>query len=268
MQGTPTQRPAKPLVGVVHLPALPSAPRHELSMDAIELRALADARALAEAGFDAIFIENFGDAPFHAAGVELVTVAAMARLVACVRRELPTLAVGVNVLRNDAAAGIAIAVASGATFIRINVHVGATATDQGILDGRAATTLRLRRALGASIAIWADVHVKHGRSLAHDNIADEARDAVQRGLADVLIVTGPGTGWATAVDDLRSVRALDLGVPVYVGSGVNEQSLALYLAEADGIIVGSALKVDGRAGEAVDAERAKRFAALAREITS
>ncbi len=268
MQFSPAQRSVKPLVGVVHLPALPGAPRHELAMDAIESRTLTDARSLADAGFDAIIIENFGDAPFHAAGVEPVTVAAMARLVACVRREIPTLAIGVNVLRNDAAAAIAVAAASGATFVRINVHVGTTATDQGILDGRAATTLRLRRALGAAIAIWADVQVKHGRSLAHAAIADEARDAVQRGLADVLIVTGQGTGWATAVDDLRTVRALDLGVPVYVGSGVNEQSLALYLGEADGIIAGSALKVGGRAGEAVDAERAKRFAAHAREITS
>jgi len=195
-----------------------------------------------------------------------VTVAVMSRIVATLRREVPTLVVGVNVLRNDAAAALAVASATGAGFVRVNVHVGATATDQGILEGRAAETLRLRARLGLALAIWADAHVKHGRSLAHECIADEARDAVERGLADALIVTGRGTGWATDVDDLRTVRALELGVPVYVGSGVTEQSLDLYLREADGVIVGSAIMQGGRAGAPLDPERARRFVATARKI--
>jgi hypothetical protein len=251
---------------MVHLPALPGAPRHSLGMDAIEAQALAGAELLAEAGFDACLVENFGDAPFLADVVEPVTVAAMARLVARLRSELPALPLGVNVLRNDAGAAVAVAAAAGADFVRVNVHVGATATDQGILQGKAAATLRLRRALGANVAIWADVHVKHGRSLAHASIADEARDAVGRGLADALIVSGPATGWNTSIDELRAVRALDLGVPVYVGSGVQEQNVALYGREADGVIVGSALESGGRAGEPLDPERVHRFVAAARRM--
>jgi uncharacterized protein len=266
MQPAQARRPSKLLVGMVHLPPLPGAPRAALAVDAIEAQALAEARTLADAGFAACLVENFGDAPFHGAGVEPVTVAVMARVVACLRRELPDLTVGVNVLRNDAAAAVAVAAATGAAFVRVNVHVGATATDQGVLEGRAAETLRLRRRLGVAVAVWADVQVKHGRSLAHEKVADEARDAVQRGLADALIVTGRGTGWATNVDDLRSVRALELGVPLYVGSGVTEQSLGLYLRESDGIIVGSALKQGGRAEAPLDPERARRFAATARQI--
>lgn len=260
------QRPPAHLVGMVHLPALPGSPRAALAVDVIETQAVAEARVLAGAGFQACIVENFGDAPFHGSVVEPVTVAVMSRVVAAMRRELPALVVGVNVLRNDAAAALAVAAATGAAFVRVNVHVGATATDQGILEGRAAETLRLRQRLGRGIAIWADVHVKHGRSLAHESIADEARDAVLRGLADALIVTGSGTGWATGVDDLRNVRALELGVPVYVGSGVTEQSLDLYLREADGVIVGSAIEQGGRAGAPLDPERAHRFVATARKI--
>jgi membrane complex biogenesis BtpA family protein len=258
--------PEKLLVGMVHLPALPGSPGCNHTMQSIEEAALRDARILEAAGFDAVIVENFGDVPFHGEQVEPVTVAAMTRIVCALRRERPHLRLGVNVLRNDAGAALSIAVAAQAAFVRVNVHVGAAATDQGVLQGRASETLRLRRALQAEVAIWADVHVKHGRSLAHETVADEARDAVERGRADALIVTGRGTGWSTDIDELRSVRALQLGVPLLVGSGVTEQSLDLYLREADGVIVGSALKEDGRASGAVDAERARRFVAAARAL--
>jgi hypothetical protein len=225
---------------------------------------LQEARLLVEAGFDSLLVENFGDAPFYKSRVGPVTVAAMSRLVACLRRELPEVLLGVNVLRNDACAALAIAGLCGAQFVRVNVHVGATATDQGIIQGRAARTLRLRRSLGAAVQVWADIHVKHGRSLVHETAADEALDAVERGLADALIVTGRRTGWGTAVDELRAVRELGLGVPVYVGSGVTERNVDLFLREADGVIVGSSLKVDGLAGNPVDAGRARRFVEGAR----
>ena len=78
----------------------------------------------------------------------------------------PGIAIGINVLRNDARAALAIAAVVGAACIRVNVHTGARVTDQGLVEGRAAETLRLRRALGAeSVAIWADVNVKHSAPL-------------------------------------------------------------------------------------------------------
>ncbi|MFQ5600325.1 MAG: BtpA/SgcQ family protein [Candidatus Krumholzibacteriia bacterium] len=255
----------KRLVGMLHLPALPGSPRASLPMRDIEARALDEARILAEAGFDGCVIENFGDTPFHEERVEPVTIAAMTRVVATVRRELADLRLGVNVLRNDARAALSIAAAAGAHFVRVNVHVGVTATDQGILEGRAAETLRLRRGLAADIEIWADVHVKHGRSLAHREITHEAADAVQRGLADALIVTGGGTGWTTEIDDLRAVRGLTLGVPVYVGSGVTERNVGVFLKETDGVIVGTSLKVDGCSSNPLDAERVRRFVEAARQ---
>ena len=148
-----------------------------------------------------------------------------------------------------------------------NVHVGATATDQGILEGRAAETLRLRRALGAAIEIWADVHVKHGRSLAHAEIGREAEDAVRRGHADALIVSGVGTGWNTDVDDVRALKALDLGVPILVGSGITPNSVALFLKAADGVIVGTSLKQKGATAAPLDPERARRLVETARRTS-
>jgi membrane complex biogenesis BtpA family protein len=254
----------KLLVGMLHLPPLPGSPLGRSSLDAIEERVLADARVLAEAGFDAAILENYGDVPFFKDRVDPATVASMSRLAVAVRAEASALRLGINVLRNDAASALAIAFAAGADFIRVNVHVGATATDQGIIEGRAAETLRLRAALGADVEIWSDAHVKHGRSLAHSGIEGEAEDAVLRGLADALIVSGRATGEPASLDEVRRVKALDLGVPLYVGSGVTAENVREVLASSDGVIIGTALKEGGRTANPVDRERAGRFVGKAR----
>jgi len=254
----------KILIGMVHLPALPGAPGAELSMDEIERRAVNEARTLLDAGFNGCILENFGDTPFHKDHVAPVTVAAMARVVAAVCHAFPDWRVGVNVLRNDARAALSIASVCGARFVRINVHVGATATDQGVVEGQAAETLRLRRALGSAVEIWADVQVKHGQSLAHADIALEAEDAVRRGHADTLVVSGRATGKATDLAELKRVTDLGLGVPVLVGSGADERSAPRYLEVADGIIVGTALKVSPDPTSPLDPERVGRFVAAAR----
>ena len=255
----------KSLVGMLHLPALPGSPRAEKSLSNIEARLVAEARLLQEVGFHAAIIENFGDLPFFKDRVDAPTIAAMTRLVCAVRTAAPELPLGINVLRNDARAALAVAVAAGAKFIRVNVHVGATATDQGVVEGRAAETLRARAALGAAeVAIWSDVHVKHGRSLAHDSIADEAEDAVRRGLADALVVSGRGTGEATSLDDLRAVAELELGVPIYVGSGVTVETVESLLDVADGVIVGTSIKSDSKTTNLIDRRRAERLVEKAR----
>ena len=249
----------KSLVGMLHLPALPGSPCGDQSLVDIEAGLVAEARLLHEVGFHAAIIENFGDVPFFKDTVDAETIAAMTRLACAVRAAAPELRLGINVLRNDAHAALAVAAAAGATFMRVNVHVGATATDQGVIEGRAAETLRARSALGAEVAIWSDVHVKHGRSLAHAAIADEAEDAVRRGLADALVVSGRGTGEATSLDDLRAVAELDLGVPIYVGSGVTIDTVESLLDVADGVIVGTSIKSDNKTTNPIDKRRAERL---------
>jgi membrane complex biogenesis BtpA family protein len=133
-----------------------------------------------------------------------------------------------------------------------------------VIEGRAAETLRLRRALGAALQIWADVHVKHGQPLSHATVAREAEDAVHRGLADAVIVSGPGTGAETDAQDLRAVAALRLGVPIFVGSGLTPENCGALLAIADGAIVGSTLKRGGNATAALDPDRLRSFMAAAR----
>ena len=128
-------RPRPWLVGVIHLPALPGAPNHDLPVESIVAQAVEDARRLEAAGFTAVMVENFYDSPFHADDVPPETVAAMAVVSDAVRRAVDV-PVGVNVLRNDALAALGVSVASGCSFVRVNVLAGVAATDQGPIPKR------------------------------------------------------------------------------------------------------------------------------------
>jgi len=252
-----------PLIGMVHLGALPGAPGFSGDFEAVLAAAAADARVLQEAGFDAVLVENFGDRPFFADDVPKVTVAAMSRAVAEVRRTV-TLPVGVNVLRNDALAALAVAAATGAGFIRVNVLAGSMTTDQGPIRGRAAEVARLRAALGAPVRILADVFVKHAVPPAGITLERAAADIWERAGADALIVTGPSTGRAASLDEVARVKQAAPGAPLYVGSGVTEATVSNVLKVADGVIAGTALKADGLIAAPVDPGRARAFAAAAR----
>ena len=255
-----TTKKAALLVGVVHLPPLPGSPRATRSVTDIAASCAADTRALHEADFDLVMIENFGDAPFFPGKVPAITVSAMTACVLAAKQACPGLPLGVNVLRNDADAALAIAAVTEAAVIRVNVHTGARVTDQGIVEGKAAETLRARRVLGASVSIWADVDVKHSAPVAARAPADEARDLVVRGLADAVLVTGEGTGRPVDGAKLASVRAATVGVPLLVASGATIESLAALAEHADGVIVGSALRDGGVAGGPIDPARAVAFA--------
>lgn len=260
-------QPPTPVILMVHLPPLPGSPRAHEDMPRLVERACHEARIAREAGADALLIENYGDAPFFKDRVPPATIAAMAVILARVR-EVAALPVGVNVLRNDAAAALSIASAAGGSFIRVNVHCGARLTDQGITEGRAAETLRLRRQLNSPVAILADLAVKHSQPLALETLEQAAKDTAYRGLADALIVTGSATGAAVDLQALRTVKEAVPDRPLYAGSGVTEDNVADLLALADGVIVGTAVKVGALTENPLDPDRARRLAARARQAKS
>ena len=187
----------------------------------------------------------------------------MAVAVAEIRRTVP-LPIGVNMLKNDVRSALAVAAATGARFVRVNVHVGAVAADQGIIQSEAHDTLRYRRLLGVAVAILADVQAKHGVPLAPLPIEQEARDCFARGLADALVVSGVATGEPTPMSDLKRVRDAVPGAPLLVGSGASPETVAELLSVADAVIVGTSIKRDGRLSNPVDAERVRRLVAAAR----
>jgi membrane complex biogenesis BtpA family protein len=250
----------RPIVGMIHLDALPGAPDFGGDRAAIRGAMRRDARRLSAGGVDAVMVENFGDAPFYAGSVPKHTVAEMSALVADLRKRID-LPVGVNVLRNDAEAAVSVAAATGASFVRVNVHTGTRVTDQGIVTGRAAETVRLRERLDADIDILADIDVKHSAPIAERPLAEEVADLLERGKADGIVASGAGTGRKTDREHLEAVvearDRIDADVPVFVGSGVTRGTVAEVLTLADGAIVGSDLKEDGEATAPVDEGRVR-----------
>lgn len=241
-------------IGMVHLGPLPGAAQPQ-PITATARAALADAKVLEEAGFDAILVENFGDAPFYPDDVPKVTVAAMSRIVAEIVAAA-SIPIGVNVLRNDAAAAVAVAAATGAEFIRVNVFSGVMHTDQGTLTGRAAEVARLKAELAPDLAILADVMVKHATPPPGLTIEQAAADLWERSGADGIIVSGSATGHPLDPAELAAVHKTVPNAPLYAGSGVNPDNVAMILGSCAGVIVGTALKVDGVTANPVDPERA------------
>lgn len=247
--------PVPKLVGMVHLLPLPGSPRFGGSINEVVDVAVADAATLIDAGFPALLVENFGDAPFHADQVPPETVAAMTVAVAAVTRS--GVPVGVNVLRNDGLAALGIAAATGARFIRVNVLTGTMFTDQGPIVGRAADIQRRRVMVAPDVEVWADVMVKHATPPAGMDIGQAGRDVIERGLADAVIFSGSGSGEDPRREDGELLKkTLPSGTRIVVGSGANVGNLELLLDVADTVIVGSGIKVGGETGNRPDPERA------------
>lgn len=244
-------------VGVVHLMPLPGSPRGGPGLAEVEARAVADARALADGGADLAIVENFGDAPFARGSVDAATVALMTRITCAIRTACPDLAVGINVLRNDAIAAVAIAAATDAQWIRVNVPTGAAWTDQGLITSDARATLLERRRLGVTVRIAADVAVKHATPAGTTDLAQLAHDTWTRSGVDALLVTGTATGAPADPSHLATVRIAAPHAPVWVASGVALQTVGAILANAHGAIVGTALHRDGDLAAPLDPARVR-----------
>ena len=247
---------------MLHLPPLPGSPHYSGRRQNIIDAALQDAQVLLEAGFAGLIIENLGDAPYYPDHAPAETVAAMS-VVAAHLRQQTKLPAGVNVLRNDAQSAMAIAAAADLQFIRVNVLIGTSVTDQGLISGQAHLIARKRQQLQAeNVLIFADLRVKHAAPLVERELAQEIDDLFERALADAIIVSGAGSGKPVDANFLREVKKIAGERPVLIGSGLNLENAKALLAIADGAIAGSSIKIDGKIHNLVDENLARRLIEL------
>ncbi len=254
-----------PVIGVVHLSPLPTSPRWKGKLGDVISRAEQEATALAAGGVDGIIVENFFDAPFTKDRVDPAVVSAMTLIIDRLKG-MVMVPIGINVLRNDARSAMAIATCTEIQFIRVNVLTGVMATDQGLIEGKAHELLRYRRELGSEVAILADVLVKHARPLGTPNLTTAVQDTIQRGLADGVILSGWATGSPPTQEDLELATAVAGDTPVFIGSGANWQNIAQLMQAANGVIVASSLKRQGKISETIDPLRVSQFVEAARTI--
>jgi uncharacterized protein len=254
--------PSRALIGMLHVGALPGSPAASQPLERIIETAVLEARVYAAAGYHAIFVENMHDRPYLRGAVGPETVAAMTAVVGAVRREV-RLPLGVQVLAGANREALAVAAASGASFVRVEGFVFAHVADEGILESCAGELLRYRRSIAAThVHVLADIKKKHSAHAitADVSLAETAR-AAELFLADGVIVTGSATGVAADPADVDAVAAA-VALPVLVGSGVTPENVAA-CAAAQGFIVGSFVKQDGLWSNPIDPGRAL---ALARAV--
>ena len=251
----------KVLIGMVHLKPLPGSYLYDGNFDEVVEHAIDEAKKLEKAGFDAIMVENFRDIPFPKT-VEKITVAAMSVISKAIREEV-SLPLGINVLRNDGISAYSIAYAVKADFIRVNVLSGVAFTDQGIIEGIAYELAKLRKLLPSKIKVFADVHVKHAYHFGE--FEDALRDTIERGLADAVIISGKATGSEVDLEKLKKAKKIS-PVPVIVGSGTTYDNLPKLWKYADGFIVGTWIKKEGKTKNDIDLRRAKKLVELANEL--
>lgn len=255
----------KALIGMIHCPAFPGAPRYRgAARDQILSFCLRDAERLIAGGMHGLLVENHGDIPFSKPeDIGHETAAFMAVVADRLAQEFGV-PMGINVLANAPIPAFAVAAASGAAFIRVNQWANAYVANEGFIEGRAAEALRYRASLRAEgIRVFADSHVKHG---SHAIVADRSVTELTRDLAffdaDAVIATGQRTGDSADLAEIETVRDAT-HLPVLVGSGVSPDNIVPILQRVDAVIVASSLKQGGVWWNPVDAARVAALVAAA-----
>ena len=254
----------KPVIGMVHLGALPGAPLHDddAGIDGLLDAARSDLAALCSAGFDAVMFGNENDRPYEL-DVDVASTATMAYVIGHLRNEI-TVPFGVNVLW-DPMASVALAAATGAAFVR-EIFTGYYASDMGQWTPNAGQAMRYRDRLGRQdLLMLYNVSAEFAHSLDERPLSERARSAVFSSIPDAVLVSGPITGEAAPLGALSSVKVALPHIPVMANTGVKHDTVTDVLDIADGCIVGSALKYDGDTWNAIDPERARDFMARVNE---
>lgn len=261
------------VIGVIHLPRLPStAFKINDDLEGILNRALNEAVILENLGYDGVIIENYGDMPYKKREddpLKLSFLTVITRTIVTKTR----FKIGLNVLRNSGREAYAIAVATGAKFIRVNALVETIVSDSGIIEPEAPYLSDLIYNY-PGIEIYADVLVKHagdlylmsilGKQRFYEDVSpgaiirDVIEDIVNRGKAKKIVVTGLRTGDPPDLNYIKLVKRHS-PVPVIIGSGITPDNFMLYSDYADGFIVGSYIKIEGKAGNPLDFNRANKL---------
>jgi len=247
------------LVGMIHVRALPGTPRASLSMEQVVEYAVTEARIYRAAGFNALMIENMHDVPYLKRNVGPEITAAMAVVAREIKKET-SLPLGVQILAGANEAALAVAVASGADFVRAEGFVFAHVADEGLIESDAGTLMRYRKAIGADrVRVFADIKKKHSaHAVTSDVSIAETAHAAEFFLVDGVIVTGQATGMAANPEELTAVHGA-VSIPTLIGSGIDPQNMRRF-EKADGFIVGSWVKEGGYWANELDPQRAQAIA--------
>jgi len=249
---------SKPIIAMVHLSALPGSPLYNSKggLNLIIENARNDIKALQKAGVDAIMFGNENDRPYELE-VNVSSTATMAYVIGLLKEEI-SVPFGVNVLW-DPISTIALAAATGASFAR-EIFTGTYASDMGLWKPDAGKAVRYRQSVDREdLLLFFNISAEFAYSLDKRSVAERAKSAIISSKPDAILVSGNVTGESADLNELKSVKEIVTEVPVLANTGVNITNVEETLKFADGVIIGSSLKVDGDTWNAVDEKRAIDF---------
>jgi len=250
---------AKPVIGMIHVDALPGAPKYSGNVKDIITNAIAEAEIYLNNGVDSIAIENMHDVPYlkNSVGHEISTLMSIIAYEIKNRTKLPT---GIQILAGANKEALASANSAGLDFIRAEGFVFAHVADEGIIESNAGELLRFRKQIGADkILIFTDIKKKHSsHAITCDVDIVKTATAADFFLSDGVVLTGSSTGKKADIDEIKSV-SLTVNIPVIIGSGITADNVEKYFNAADAFIVGSHFKKDGNWFNSVDANKVKSF---------
>ncbi len=249
----------KPIIGMIHVGALPGTPANRQSVAEIIAQAVLEAGIYREAGIDGIAIENMHDVPYLRGEVGPEIVAAIALVGQAVKAE-SQLPVGIQILAGANIEAMAVAHAANLDFVRAESFVFAHVADEGLIESSAAKLLRYRKMIGAErVQVWADVKKKHSsHAITSDISLGVMAETVEFMRGDAVIITGSATGDPPKLADVSEAKA-HCQLPVVLGSGVDDKNIAEFWPKADGFIIGSYFKQEGKWQNKVDARRVEQF---------
>jgi membrane complex biogenesis BtpA family protein len=255
----------KPVIAMAHFPPLPGTPLYDGKVGVDQLIDLmgADIARLLNQGVDGILFCNEGDRPYALHG-NFEAVAVMTHVIDALRpKDRPF---GVDFLW-DPKVPLAVGMATGASFVR-EVFTGVYESDMGLWNTDAADVLRYRHNIGADgIRCFYNVTPEFASDIGHRTVGDRARSAVVSSLADAILVSGLTAGLEPRLDVIQEVKqAVGDRVPVLLNTGAKVSNIREFLGVADGVIVGSSLKVDGYTWNAVDEDRVRSFMDVVRQV--
>ena len=253
------QLPPRFLAAMIAVLPLPGSPLYDGNDQRVIARALEDLEVYKDAGVDSIIFENDHDLPYIQPPLDEKGIALMTEIAKEARKRFDG-PMGVQMLEAANITSLEIATVADLDYIRVEAYVFAHVGGSGVINGSAGKILRRRKELNAEhIKVFADVKKKHGsHSLTIDlDITDEIMQA-EFFLVDGVIVTSQFTGVNPDKNDLiKAKRATKL--PVLIGSGMTAENIQEYLPLADGFIVGSYFRKDGKFLEPLEPERLHLF---------
>ncbi|MCL6548594.1 MAG: BtpA/SgcQ family protein [Alicyclobacillus sp.] len=248
----------KPIIGMVHLPALPGSADYDeqAGMEWIFERTRADLHALQEGGIHAVMFCNENDRPYNLKA-DTAAVAAMAFVIGRLRSEI-RVPFGVDVLW-DPMSAVALAAGTGARFIR-EIFTGTYESDMGLWSPAIGEVARYRRLLGnRDTKLLFNIQAEFASPLGRRDVVAVAKSVVMSSKPDAVCVSGPMTGHSVPLETVEAVKRSVQEVPVFVNTGVNDQNVADVLRVADGVVIGTFLKRDGVTWNEVDPARVRRL---------